>query len=84
MRATLPSDPLTVRCELVLLEHADAQHVLVHVIDEELAVEVPLGVEGVAGGAGGVALGPHGQLAVRVALTWTQRNDDNKQKMILL
>lgn len=41
-----------------------------------MAVEVPFGVEGVSDGAGGVALGPHGQLAVRVALTWAQRDDD--------
>lgn len=67
------SRPLTVWRELVLLEHGDAQHVLVEVLDEELAVEVPLGVEGVADGAGGVALRPHRQLTVRVAFTWTER-----------
>ena len=61
--------PPTVGGELVLLEHGDAQDVLVEVPDEELAVEVPLGVERVAERPGRVALGPHGELAVRVAFT---------------
>ena len=35
-----------------------------------MTAEVPLGVEGVADRPGRVALGPHGQLTVRVTLTW--------------
>lgn len=62
--------PLTVWRELVFLKHGDAQDVLVEVSDEELAVEVPLWVQGVTDGARGVTLRPHGQLAVRVAFTW--------------
>lgn len=61
---------LTVRRELVFLEDGETEDVLVQVPDEELAVEVPLRVQGVADGAGGVTLRPHGQLAVRVAFTW--------------
>lgn len=65
--------PLTVWRELVFLKHSDAQNVLVDVFDEELAVELPLWVQGVADGAGGVALSSHRQLAVRVAFTWKRR-----------
>lgn len=65
--------PLTVWRELVFLKHSDAQDVLVDVFDEELAAEVPLWVQGVADGAGGVALSSHRQLAVRVAFTWKRR-----------
>lgn len=64
---------LTVWRELVFLKHGDAQNVLVEVSDEELAVEVPLWVQGVTDGARGVALCSHGQLAVRVAFTWTSK-----------
>lgn len=63
------SSPLTVWWELVLLEHSDAQDVLVEVFDEELAVEVPLWVQSVADRSGRVALSPHRQLTVRIALT---------------
>lgn len=60
---------LTIRRELVLLEHSDAQDVLIEVFDEELAVEVPLWVQSVADRSGGVTLRPHRQLAVRIAFT---------------
>lgn len=36
---------LTIRRELVPLEEGDTQDVLIQVLNEELAVEVPLGVE---------------------------------------
>lgn len=54
---------------MVPLKHSDAQHVLLQVLDEELTVGVPLGVESVLQGLGDVALGTHRHLAVRVALT---------------
>lgn len=59
----------TVGGELVPVEHGETQHVLVQVLDEELAVEVPLGVQGVGEGPGGVALGAHADFTVRVALS---------------
>lgn len=68
IRPVPPRPALTVWRELVFLEHGDAQDVLVEVSDEEVAVEVPLWVQGVTDGAGGVTLRSHGQLAVRVAL----------------
>lgn len=74
----LVGQPLrTIRGELVPLEHRDAQHVLLQVLDEELAVGIPLGIEGVLDGLGDVALGAHGHLAVGVALSW---GDGSKQK----
>lgn len=36
------------------------------VLDEELAVEVPLGIECVLEGPGGVALGAHADFTVRI------------------
>lgn len=60
---------LTVRRELVPLKHGDTQHILLQVLDKELTVGVPLGVESVLQGLGDVALGTHRHLAVRVALT---------------
>lgn len=46
----------------------------------ELAVEVPLGVEGVVERAGREDLSAHGHLAVGVALTWrtTRRQEEKK------
>lgn len=38
---------LTVRGELVPLKHGDTQDVLLQVLDEELTVGIPLGVESV-------------------------------------
>lgn len=69
------SYPLTIWGELVLLKHRDTQDVLVQVFDEELAVKVPLWVQSVADGSGGVALSPHRQLAVRITLTWREINN---------
>lgn len=60
----------TIWWELVFLEHSDTQDVLVKVLDEELTVEVPLGVESVTDRSGGVALSPHRQLAVWITFTW--------------
>lgn len=63
---------LTVWGELVFLKHGDTQDVLVEVFDEELAVKVPLWVQSVADWFGGVALGSHRQLTVRIAFAWTE------------
>lgn len=65
-----PSHPLTVRRELILLKHGDAQDILVEVFNKELAVKVPLWVQCVADGSRGVALGSHRQLTIRIAFTW--------------
>lgn len=62
-------DALTVRRELIPLEHGDAQDVLVQVFDEELTAEVPFWVDGVILRPRGVALCSHRQLTVRVTLT---------------
>lgn len=55
--------------KLVSVEHGETQHVLVKVLDEELAVEIPLGIQGVLEGSGGVALRAHADLTVGVALS---------------
>lgn len=61
---------LTIWRELVPLKHGDAQHLLLQVSDEELAVGIPLGIQSVLDRLGNVTLGPHGHLAVRVTLPW--------------
>lgn len=60
---------LTVRRELVPLEHGDAENLLLQVLDEELAVGIPLGIQRVLDRLGDVTLGAHGHLAVRVTLS---------------
>lgn len=59
----------TVWRELVPVEHGETQHILVQVLNEELAVEVPLGVQCVLEGPGGVALGAHADFTIGVALS---------------
>lgn len=59
----------TVWRKLVSVEHGETQHVLVQVLNKELAVEVPLGVQCVLEGPGGEALGAHADFTVRVALS---------------
>lgn len=58
----------TVWRELIFLKHSDAQDILVEVVDEKLAAEVPLGVRGITGWTGRVALSPHRQLTVGISL----------------
>lgn len=60
---------LTVWRELVPLKHGDAENLLLQVLDEELAVGIPLGVQRVLDRLGDVTLGAHGHLAVRVTLS---------------
>lgn len=66
------SHPLTIWWELVFLKHSDTEDILVEVFDKELAVEVPLWVQGVTDWSGGVALRPHRQLTVGITLTWRE------------
>lgn len=61
---------LTIWRELVPLKHSDAQHLLLQVSDEELAVGIPLGIQSVLDRLGDVTLGAHGHLTVRVTLSW--------------
>lgn len=65
---------LTVWRELVPLEHGDAEDLLLQVSDEELAVGIPLGIQGVLDRLGDVALGAHGHLAVRVTLPYSEQS----------
>lgn len=65
---------LTIWGKLVSVEHGETQHVLVKVLDEELAVEIPLGIQGVLEGSGGVALRAHADLTVGVALSYTKQS----------
>lgn len=67
---------LTVWWELVFLKHSDAQDILVQVLDKELTVEVPLRVQSVVDRSGGVALSPHGQLAVWITLSCKKRKNE--------
>lgn len=59
---------LTIGWELVPVKHGDTQDILIQVLNEELAVEVPLGVQGVLHGPRCVALRAHADFTVRVAL----------------
>lgn len=59
---------LTIWRKLVSVEHGETEHVLVQILDEELAIEIPLGVQCVLEGPGGIALGAHADLTVRVTL----------------
>lgn len=61
---------LTIGGELVPLEDGDAQNILVQVLNEELTVEVPLGVDCVIYCAGGETLCSHGNLAIWITLSW--------------
>lgn len=63
---------LTIGGELVPLEHGDTEDFLLQVSDEELAVGVPLRVQGVLDGLSDVTLRAHGHLAVRIAPPWRE------------
>lgn len=69
----------TIWGELVPLEHGNAEHVLLEVFDKELAVGVPLGVEGVLYCLGNVALRAHCHLTVGIALSWEDKKTPNKK-----
>lgn len=60
---------LTIWGELVPLKHRDAEHVLLEVFDKELAVGVPLWIEGVLHCLGDVALRAHRHLTVWITLS---------------
>lgn len=59
---------LTVRRELIPVKHGDTEDILIQILNEELAVKVPLGVQGVLHGPRCVALRAHADFTVRVAL----------------
>ena len=64
---------LTIGGELVPLTDCNAEDILVQIFEKELAVEVPLWVEGVIQGTRGVILLTHGHLAVWFALSCRKR-----------
>lgn len=55
--------------KLVSVKHSETQHILVQILNKELAVKIPLGVQSVLQGSGGVALGAHADFAVWIALS---------------
>lgn len=72
---------LTIWGELVPLKHRDAEYVLLEVFDKELAVGVPLRIEGVLHCLGDVALRAHRHLTVWITLSWEL---GNKQKNVIV
>lgn len=59
---------LTVRRELIPVKHGDTEDILIQILNEELAVKVPLGVQGVLHSPRRVALRAHADFTVRVTL----------------
>lgn len=66
---------LTIRGELILVKHGNTQHVLIKILDEELAVKIPFGVQSIWQHPCSITLRPHADLTVRIAFPFTKNRE---------